>query len=190
MEPPESILKWQFRLDNPTFLGWSVVAAYICAAACCGRAALKSRDASTRSFAPVWWLFAAGLFFLGINKQLNLQTLMIVIGRNLSSAGHWYGARRRVQLIFSAIFAASCLGALAWFAWRCRQFFRENQLALAGMIVLTLFVVLRAATINHTDQFLGIDLKDDHWAWVLEITGSVLIGIGGVQSQSNLAEPS
>jgi hypothetical protein len=183
MEPPESNLKWQFRLDNPTILGWTVAAVYIGAALCCGRAALKSRGASARSFAAIWWVLAAGLIFLGINKQLNLQTLMIVVGRNVASAGHWYGARRRVQLIFSAVFAAGCLGLLAWFWWRGRRFFRENQPALAGVIVLALFVALRAATINHTDQFLGISLKDDHWAWVLEITGSALIGIGAMRAR-------
>ncbi len=183
MESPESLLKWHFRLDNPTILGWTVVAAYIAAAACCGRAALKARDASQRSFAPVWWLLAAGLIFLGINKQLNLQTLMIVIGRNVSNAGDWYGARRRVQLIFSVVFAVSCLAALAWLLWRWRQFFTENRLALAGVIVLALFVVLRAATINHADRFLRIDLKDEHWAWILEIAGSLCLLIGAVRGR-------
>ncbi len=184
MESPESILKWQFRLDNPTILGWTVVAAYIAAAACCGRAALKARGDSARSFAPVWWLLAAGLVFLGINKQLNLQTLMIVIGRNVSNAEGWYGARRRVQLIFSVVFAVSCLVALVWLLSRCRQFFVENRLVLAGVIVLALFVVLRAATINHADEFLRIKLKDEHWAWVLEIAGSALIGTGAAQQAS------
>jgi hypothetical protein len=185
MQPPGYLLKWQFRFDNPTILGWTVVAAYLGAAVCCGRAAMKSPVASTRSWNCAWWLLAAGLFFLGINKQLNLQTLMIVVGRNVSSAGDWYGARRCVQLIFSAVFAASCLGALAWFWWRCRQFFKENQLPLAGVIVLTIFAVLRAATINHTDEFLRINLKDNRWAWVLEISGSVLIGIGAVHQTCN-----
>jgi hypothetical protein len=176
-----SLLKWQFRLDNPTILGWTVVAAYLTAAFFCCRAALKSPDASPRSFACVWWLTAAGLTFLGINKQLNLQTLMIVIGRNVSSAGQWYGERRRVQLAFSAIFAACTLGALAWFSWRFREFFKNNHLALAGTAILVVFVVLRAATINHTDAFLRVNLKDEHWAWVLEIAGSILIAINALQ---------
>lgn len=183
MEPSESVLQWHFGLDNPTILGWAVVVAYIGAAVCCGRAALRPRDASTRCFAPVWWLLAAGLTFLGINKQLNFQTLMIVIGRNVSSAGHWYGMRRRVQLIFCAVFSALCLGSLAWFLWRFREVFKENRLVLAGVVVLAIFVVLRAATINHADEYLRIELRDEQWAWVLEITGSLLIGIGAVQAR-------
>jgi hypothetical protein len=179
---PESILRWQFQLDNPTILGWTVVAFYVGAAACCARAALKSRDALSRE--PIWWLLAAGLLFLGVNKQLNLQTLMIVIGRNVFSAGHWYGARRRAQLIFCAVFSVACLGALVWLWWRSRRFFRENQVALAGAIVLVIFVVLRAATINHVDEFLGINLDDENWAWVLEITGSALIGIGALRKSN------
>ncbi len=162
-----SLLTWAPHLDNPTFIGWSVVAGYFGAAACCCRAALRSRSGSTRCFAPIWRLLVAGLVFLGINKQLNVQTLMIVVGRNLASAGHWYGARRRVQLIFSAVFAAASLGALAWFWWRCQQFFSENRFALAGVIVLALFVILRAATISHANELLGTNLKDEKWAWVL-----------------------
>jgi hypothetical protein len=188
MEPPDAMLKWQLRFDNPNFIGWSVVAAYIGAAVCCGRAAMDCRAAPTRAVAPLWWLLAAGLIFLGINKQLNLQTLMIVIGRNLSRAGHWYVARRRLQLIFSVVFAALCLGTLAWFSWRWRPFFRQHRLVLAGLIVLALFVVVRASTINHADAFLGINLKDKDWTWVLEIGGSALIGMGALTGRRS-SEP-
>ncbi len=122
-------------------------------------------------------MIAGALLFLGINKQLNLQTLMIVIGRNVSAAGHWYGARRQVQLMFSIVFAVLCLGILACFWKRYLVFFKENQLVLAGAIVLALFVILRSALINHADEFLRVNLKDKDWAWVLEITGGTLIGI-------------
>jgi hypothetical protein len=177
MEPNPATLKWHFGFDNPTFLGWTVVTAYLCAAACCGWAAVKARPGAGRSAAAMWRLLSAGLLFLGINKQLNLQTLMIVIGRNVSSAGHWYGARRLVQLVFSAVFAAACLGTLGGFAWRWRPFFKENPQALAGAIVLVLFVVLRAATISHADEWFRVNLHADQWCWVLEICGSFLLAL-------------
>jgi hypothetical protein len=181
VEASASLLEWQFRLDNPTFLGWTVVAVYLGAAFCCGRVALKSSGDSRHSFACVWWVIAAALTFLGINKQLNLQTLMIVIGRNISSAGGWYGARRRVQLIFAVVFALVCVATLIWFWRRYGSFFRENHLMLAGVIVLVVFVVMRAASINHAFTLPIFGFKDDQWGWSLEIIGSSLIAAAALR---------
>jgi len=171
---------WRFQLDNPTFLGWTVVAVYELAAIACVRAALRFKKAGT---AGIWWLLAAGTCFLGVNKQLNLQTLLIVIGRNLASKGGWYNHRRAVQLIFSVIFAVGIGAVLCRLASQNRGFFKQNCFAFWGVVVLGLFVALRAATINHVDEFLKINLKDEDWAWLLEIAGSVLIGLGAVRQQ-------
>ena len=178
---PQSILTWKFSFDNPTILGWTVVAVYLVAAVCCGRAALKSREHSTRSLTFIWWAFAVVLVMLGINKQLNLQTLMIVIGQNISNSGDWYGARRQAQLIFALFFAAFSIAALIWLWRQYGPFFRENQLIIAGAIILVLFVVLRAASINHTFALPIFGFKDDQWAWILEITGSALIATGALR---------
>jgi len=113
--------------------------------------------------------------FLGINKQLNLQTLMIVMGRRAAFAGGWYGRRRFVQIVFSAVFALFGLCLLGCFAARAKRFIGRNRLAFAGVIVLLFFVVLRSSTINHANELFALDLKDEHWAWVLEICGSLLI---------------
>jgi hypothetical protein len=164
------LLTWHVKFDNPDVVGWSVVAAYLLAGICCIRAALKGDEES-----KVWWLMAGVLIFLGINKQLNLQTLMIVLGRRAAVSGGWYERRRFVQAIFCVVFAL-CGFAFFWlFAARARRFIVRNRLAFAGIIVLLLFVVLRASTINHANEWFGVDLKDVHWAWLLELCGSALI---------------
>jgi hypothetical protein len=182
---------WRPQLDNPTFLGWSVVAFYGVAALACARAAVLARAGRVlgaqggrpAGCAPVWWVLASALCFLGVNKQLNLQTLMIAIGRNLAAAGGWSHQRRAVQLVFSVVFGFGLWLALVWLAARHRDFFRQNPRVFWGVLILVVFVALRAATINHADSFLRLDLKDEHWAWVMEIGGSVLIGIGAAQSR-------
>jgi len=180
-EAPESLLTWKFALDNPTPLGWTVVTAYVAASMCCVRAALKSHGKSRQSAAAVWWILAGGLMFLGINKQLNLQTLMIVIGRNISDAGGWYGSRREAQLIFAVVFAAFSFAALIWFWRRYGDFFKENHLMPAGAIILVLFVAMRSACINHVFALPIFGFKNDQWAWVLEISGSLLIAAGALR---------
>jgi len=172
---------WRFQLDNPTILGWTVVAFYEMAALACARAAVLRRRIGDTS---PWWILAAGLCFLGINKQANLQTLLIVIGRHLSETGGWYEDRRTIQLIFSAVFALGLGVILIWLAFKYRGFFKLNRFAFWGVVVLGLFVGMRAATIDHVDEFLKINLKDEKWAWVLEITGSVLIGLGAIRHEA------
>jgi len=168
------------QFDNPTFLGWSVVAIYLSAALCCGRAALRA-DKSVSDQGQMWWVLAGVLVFLGVNKQLNLQTLMILIGRNVAFAGGWYGRRRFFQALFAAVFALLGLGCLAFCAARARRFIAGNRLAFAGVIVLSAFVILRAATINHANEPFGFDLKDQNWAWILEVCGSLLIAFSALK---------
>ena len=184
---------WHFQYDNPTILGWSVVAFYGIAALACAVAAMQfcpsrsldPKGAQGDGSAGIWWALALALIFLGVNKQLNLQTLLIVVLRHLSVVGGWSAHRRGVQLVFSLVFGLGLGLLLMWLASRYREFFQQNRHAFWGVITLGVFVALRAATINHADEFLRINLRDEDWAWVLEISGSVLIGIGAVQQTSN-----
>jgi hypothetical protein len=182
---------WHLQLDNPTFLGWSVVAFYGLAAMACGRAAVRVRArrgpgqqrGQGAEGAGMWWALALALGFLGVNKQLNLQSLFLAAGRHVAAAGGWYNHRRAVQLAFSLMFGLGVCLALVWLQGRQRGFFKQNPLALRGALILGLFVALRAATMNHTNEFLGISLQDKAWAWVLEIGGSVLIAMGALLPQ-------
>src|SRR5580693_1651577 len=177
---------WHLQLDNPNFLGWSVVAFYGLAALACGRAAVLA--CGDRGVAPqpetrtdgsaVWWALAAALFFLGVNKQLNLQTLLIATGRSMAVAGGFYDRRRAAQLAFSLVFGLGVCLSLFWLEGRHHDFVKNNPLVFRGALVLGLFVIIRASTINHAGEWLGVSLRDKQWAWVLEIGGSLLIGIG------------
>lgn len=179
---------WHFTCDNPTFLGWSVVAIYGLAALSCAVAAVHScsRNGSSaprgRDDSPVvWWALALALAFLGANKQLNFQTMFIVIMRRMAFAGGWWAHRRQAQLAFSAAFGLALGALLIFLALRYRDFFEKHRHAFWGLIILAVFVGLRAATINHADEYLRINLGDNHWGWILEIAGSLLIGFGAMQ---------
>jgi hypothetical protein len=169
---------WRFELDNPTVLGWSVVGVYALAAVSCAIRALRAPPSEPRR---IWRLLAAGLAFLGVNKQLNLQTMLIVVGRNLARAQGWTHQRRKVQLAFAVVFTLAGMALLAWFLSTQQDFFKRHRLALAGVAILIGFVLLRAATINHLDEFAHVHLADDSWAWILEITGSSLIAIEAIK---------
>jgi len=190
---------WQPHWDNPDSRGWCVVAAYVIAAAFCARAALARRKMGPeeRRFSVIWWLLAAGLLFLGINKQLNLQTLLIDLGRRAALAAGWYDRGhlprvRLAQLIFTAVLTLAGLAALWFLLARCRPFFARNPRASLGLILLLLFVLIRAASINHVFERAGIQQDDKKWSWVLEIGGSACLALAAAKAgrKTDRSQPS
>ena len=81
---------------DPTVLAWSITAAYLATAGLCFR---RARVEPSPTAGP-WWLLASGTLLLGLNKELDLQTVIIGVGRSAAMAEGWYGARRVVQLSF------------------------------------------------------------------------------------------
>jgi hypothetical protein len=190
-------LGWQPQWDNPDFRGWSVVAAYVVAAAFCARAALARRKMGPeeRPASAAWGLLALGLLFLGINKQLNLQTLLIVLGRHAAAAGGWQEERRLAQLVFGAVFTVAGLLLFGLLRVRFRWFLARNRWVITGVAVLLLFVLIRAASINHVFEWAGLQQKDEHddkkWTWVLEIGGSACLAFAALKAgrESDRGQP-
>jgi len=178
----QASLGWRPRLDNPDFVGWSVVAFYELAALACARAAVLARSRRGHGRAAIWWGLALALCFLGVNKQLNLQTLLIVLGRHWAVAAGWYGQRRTAQVAFALAFGLGLGLLLVWLIIRHRAFFRQNRPVLWGLIILAFFVALRSSTINHANLMLGFGSNNKDWTWALEIAGSTLIGIGAIHA--------
>jgi len=108
--------EWAPGIADPTPLGWIPVGAYCVAAWLCARAALRSRGGDRR-LTIAWRCFAGLMIALGINKQLDLQTLLTIVGRRWAMHGGWYERRRRVQLRFIEGMVLSGLLTLAAGAW-------------------------------------------------------------------------
>ena len=169
-----AVAGWHPHWDNPDWRGWTVVAAYVAAAALCAWAALAQGKMGTeeRHCSAIWLLLALGLLFLGINKQLDLQTLLIDLGRRTVQASGWIDERRRVQLAVCALLALAMLAAFCFVPARFRDFFARNRRALAGVTVLLIFILIRTASINHVFEWMNIRSDDKKWTWILEVGGS------------------
>ena len=85
---------WTPQIGDPSVLGWLTVASYFFASLLCLRAA--GHDASAKN---LWRALGFALIALGINKQLDLQTLFTQVGREYARSGRWYEHRRAVQQI-------------------------------------------------------------------------------------------
>ncbi|WP_169972780.1 hypothetical protein [Tautonia rosea] len=178
-------------------MGWLTVVAYFAAAIACGGAARAERrlDAGGRTVHPVfwkidhlriapksgakspgrralfWWLLMVAMLVLGINKQLDLQSLLTAVGRRLALEQGWYKERQAVQRTFIAGVAIVGAGAIALLAVLFRSVLLRRPLAAIGLVFLYGFVLIRAASFHHVDAFLKDEFLGMRMNWLLELGG-------------------
>ena len=178
--------RWRPGIGDPTVLGWVTVAAYLLAAAGCGLAAWREPmpDGTLRPRARpsrFWLCLAVIMLALGINKQLDLQSLVTQIGRDVIAARGLYSERRELQAAFIAAVVLACVAALAVFLWAARRTLTRRWPAIAGMVFILGFVVIRAASFHHVDAFLGARLGGLRWNWILELGGISVVAAGALR---------
>ncbi len=172
---------WSPGIGDPSIVGWVTVVAYFVAAWLCWQArrgAIDSASHASRRSAALWTTFTLGLLFLGINKQLDLQTALTEVGRSLAHAHHWYAERRKLQIAF---IGAIGLGGTLFFLFllvAARRELRRMLIALVGIAELGCFVLIRAASFHHVDRFIGTSVFGVRMNWLLELGGIALVAVG------------
>lgn len=172
--------RWRPGIGDPTVLGWVTVAAYLVAALGCFRAACREPRTSNERPARLarFWLVLCGLLVaLAINKQLDLQSLLTQIGRDVLKSRGLYEQRRVMQVGFIALVAIVCAGAIAGFLWAARPLLPARWLAFVGTAFIFAFIVVRAASFHHVDVLLAARIGGMKWNWVLELGGIAAVAI-------------
>ena len=173
--------RWSPGIGDPTPLGWFTVAAYLVAALLCLRArrvAREERAAGARHCSHMFWLVGVlGLFGLGVNKQLDLQTAFTEFGRILAREQGWYEDRRMVQLAFIAGVLTAALIGLGWLVRVSRKDARRLRLAIVGAAGLAAFVAIRASSFHHVDILLREQLFGLRWNGWLELGGIACVAV-------------
>jgi hypothetical protein len=140
---------------------------------------------------PRTWLAIAGmLLLLGLNKQLDLQTLFIQVGREIAVVAGWYGERRMLQMVFVLVLGAVMISALLTLIWRRRRFFQQHPLTLPGAVLLVLYVLVRAGTFDHVDEAFGLNLDDSKWMDGMELSGVICFAMAGVRAAKTVPQQS
>jgi hypothetical protein len=163
---------WRPGIGDPTFLGWFTVAAYLLGAVVCWKAARAQSRSGGRSLALPWIIFGLFLLVLGINKQLDLQTWFTIVGKQFAKSTGWYEQRRIVQFAFVGVIALGGLIVAILGLWWTRRLPVPYRIAMAGAIFLGGFIVIRASSFHHVDQFLGFQLAG--------LRVNVLLELGGI----------
>jgi hypothetical protein len=175
-------IEWRLGIGDPTFVGWLIVAMYIVASAACFLAANGSQFSGRnwRSDGTFWLLIALLFSALGINKQLDLQSLFTELGRELAKNGGWYAQRRAFQAAFIASIAlASAVSAAFLMLW-AKRLGRAQVAAMLGTCFVLAFVVIRAASFHHIDAFLARSIFGAKWNWVFEIAGISVVSLAAI----------
>src|SRR6185436_496656 len=151
------------RAGDPTGLGWVTFALYLLAVLVCFRCALADGSRTP------WGWQAASMLALGLNKQLDLQTVLLRLGRQCARATGWFAYRRGVE--FGLFLAAVLVLVWATIKWRkqLRAFARENPLVLTGNLLVLSYAAIRALAISHVDTTLGFSLGEPRGLWFLEV---------------------
>ncbi|NJM81640.1 MAG: hypothetical protein HC844_03365 [Tabrizicola sp.] len=171
--------RWQLSIGDPDVLGWSVFGLYILAGVLAVAALTRGAfpESHRRRDQTLWALIAALMIAVGLNKQLDLQSLANAVGHCLSQAQGWYEDRRVAQRDFILLLALlSCAGA-ALLIWMLKGRVRANLLPLAGLAALVGFVLVRGMHLLHlfvTEEGLA-DVAVHSLTETLEILSPALI---------------
>lgn len=168
---------WTPSIGDPNIMGWVTVAVY----AACALAALQLwiRNPFQGPGASRERLFWGGvcvlMAFLGVNKELDLQTLMTVIGRCHAKLNGWYNERQALQRGFILALALGAFLFALGTAWFLRASLRRNILAVLGLAFVLGFVVIRAVGFHDVDHLISTEVMSIRVNWILELSGLVLI---------------
>jgi hypothetical protein len=180
---------WTPKIGDPTIGGWVTVVLYLLAVGSCWITAreLVLEDIWSNE-RRAWWAISILFLALGINKQLDLQSALTEAGRVLAHYQGWFEQRQLVQVAFIALVAVICLiAAITLFLWT-RSAPIPTRLALMGTTMVLGFVLIRAASFHHIDQFIGQTILGLRWNWVLEMSGISLVLFASQWRQVGIAK--
>jgi hypothetical protein len=170
---------WTPGIGDPTFTGWLTVVCYFAAAYQCYRAYQKARSLGPNAYrlSQAWLVLLAGMCLLGINKQLDLQSLLTVIARQNARDYGWYDDRRTFQVALIGVLGLSGLAGGAWVAWYMRKHLKHFGIAAAGAVFLAVFIMVRASTFHHVDLLLHAEAMGVSFNALLELSGIACIAL-------------
>jgi len=198
-------IEWSPTIGDPTVMGWLTVLAYFVTAWLCLRAFNTEKRGPERPYrqtvpalfrvlrkswphppaparrAALWLFLAIVFFFLGINKQLDLQSLLTEVGKTLAYEQGWYDQRRIAQAILIGLVLVAGVASLVSLGWLVRGQLSDFRLPLAGLTFIVVFVVIRATSFHNVDELLGLKLRGVRMNWVLELTGIGIVTVGAMR---------
>jgi hypothetical protein len=168
----------QIATDDASLLGWLTVALYFLSAVLSGVIVLRAKyifdDPYLCQHRLVWNIVTAAMGFLGLNKQLDLQTAFSHFIERLGGV-EIHGGEEPIRLLLVAGFGLLGVTASLGLLWFMRSVWQQYWLLGVAGLLLALFIVKR------TSVFYGVDLPilfgGLQFDWLLEILAAVVIAV-------------
>jgi hypothetical protein len=176
-------IDWQPQIGDPTLAGWFTVFSYFLASFLAHRVYQNSPKLvgiPHNKQCLFWLLICLVSFLMGINKQLDLQSLLTAVGKYFAHKQGWYDNRKIVQGFFITMIFVLGVYLINWAARFFKDILRYNWLAFAGMIFLILFILIRASSFHHMDKLIGTHFFGLKLNWLMELTGIYCITINAL----------
>lgn len=179
---------WSPKIGDPHLMGWVTVACYFFVAILAYFVQRQTKyvlvDAGRGRRRAFWILILLALVFLGVNKQLDLQSFFTAAAKCVSKADGWYGDRKKYQELFIVGLAGFfLLLTVISFLYFWRDIFR-NFLAILGFMFLLLFIMVRASSFHNFDALINYEIYGIRMNWLLELWGLGLIGLQAILNLS------
>ena len=169
---------WKLGFGDSTVLGWVTTVAYFIATGLCLAYVLRAKRLSPtvqyNSRRAFWWGLTVFMLFMSLNKQLDLQTLVLQVGRRIAWEQGWYAERVVVRKWIIVGFSFTSLILMIWLGWMCWRVWRQYILAFVGIVLLVLFVLIRAS--GHTVVIWGYHPGIFSMYRIIEVGGIVCCG--------------
>lgn len=172
--------RWTPNIGDPTVIGWVTVAAYFIVAAICLKATLLSKSDTNKSLKNLWLFLTFFLIALGINKQLDLQTIFTLFGKNLVIEQGWYNDRYIFQIGFIIFIGLSGVVGLTALLKKYKHINTEIKIALVSCIILFIFILIRAISFHYMDFFINMEIVGIKINWLIELSSLIIIGYAGI----------
>ncbi|CAG7857829.1 hypothetical protein MCAMS1_02801 [biofilm metagenome] len=165
-------------------MGWLTVAAYFTSAGLSFLVFWKSANlfpiATVNKQQSFWLILTFSLLFLGVNKQLDIQSYLTAIGKYFAMRGGWYQHRQVVQWLFIKFILLSSVCLLAFLLWYLRETLLINAIAIVGICLLIAFIAIRASSFHHVDLLIHSTIFNVRINWIIELSGIMMIALSAV----------
>ena len=135
------------HIGDPTFAGWLIFFVYLAVVYRCYLQYVKVKFGFLDH--NFWLVIGLFLLLLCINKQLDLQTVFEASMKELAQSHGWYAQRKMMQVTFVALLSISLLTGLVVLRSVLAKACRQHKAVCLGVLLLCVFIVLRAAAFNH-----------------------------------------
>ena len=187
-----SKVEWSFESHDPMW-AWCIVGMYSVSALLCLRALFGVQRSlfpdSIKKKSRIFWSFLfVIMLFLACNKQLDIQTYLTAVGREVANSQGWYDQRRNVQKEFIIVLGLVAFLFLVYLAYVVYTLPNANKIALVGALCTFTFIGMRAASFHHLDQVVGTKILGVKIHILVEICGGTIVIIGALLSYRGISK--